>query len=203
MSCDQVKAFETLTQEVLLFVETNQQNNVLDIFNKYKIMLFPTSTEQNSHESDMEVEEIDVGPDNKVEKKRMEFYKSLMLSLHSDSQESPPTTIMASYNSFNDLLQAMAVVKKQLDKDCVGVVQKSIVMGKLLWISKRFNRFKEALSHSGYSKSWANFLINLYKLNLRHPNISKSSLSLHALRSNLNFLNDIEECLPEFDEFNW
>ena len=124
-----------------------------------------------------------------------------MLSLRSDSEEIPTTPIRASYNSFKDLLEAMTAVKKHLDKNCVGVFRKSIDMGSLLWVSKVFNRFKEALSHSGYSKSWANFLIHLYKLYLRHPNISKSSLSLHTLRSNINFLNDNEECLPEFDKF--
>ena len=78
MSCDQLKAFETLTEEVLFFVQTNQQNNVRDIFNKYKMELFPKSSEQISPESDMEEDEIEneieVEPENKVEKKRMEFY---------------------------------------------------------------------------------------------------------------------------------
>ena len=125
-----------------------------------------------------------------------------MLSLRSDSEEIPTTPIMASYNSFKDLLEAMTAVKKHLDKNCVCVIRKSIDMGNLLWISKVFNRFKEALSHCGYSKSWAKFLIHLYQLYLRHPNISKSSLFLHTLRSNINFLNDNEDCLPEFDNFN-
>ena len=58
MSCDQLKAFETLTEKFLLFVQTNQQNNVLDTFNKYKTKLFPKSSEQNSLESEMEVDEI-------------------------------------------------------------------------------------------------------------------------------------------------
>ena len=65
MNCDQLKAFETLTEEVRLFVQSNQQNNVLDIFNKYKIKLFPKSSEQFSPESKMEVEEIEVEPENK------------------------------------------------------------------------------------------------------------------------------------------
>ena len=112
--------------------------------------LFPKSSEQFSPESDMEEDEIEneieVEPENKIEKKRIEFYKSLMLSLHSDSEEIPTTPVMASYNAFLDLLEAMTAVKKQLDKNCVDVVRKSIDMGKLLWISKKFNRFKEALS---------------------------------------------------------
>ena len=201
MSCDQVETFETLTVEVLRFVQTNHQNNVLVIFKKYKMKLFSKSSEQISPESEMEVDEIEVEPENKVKMKRMEFHKSLMLSLRSNSEEIPTIPIMASYNSFKDLLEAMTAVKKELDNNCVGIIRKSIV-GKLLWISKRFNRFKEALSHCGNSKSWANFLIHLYKHYLRHPNISKSSPSLHALRSNINFLNDIVECLPEFDDFN-
>ena len=150
MSCDQVKAFETLTEEVLLFVQTNQQNNVLDIFNKYKMKLYPKSSEQISPESDLGVDEIEVVPESEVENKRMQFYKSLMLSLRSDSEEVPTTPIMASSNSFKDLLEARTAVKKQLDKNCVGIVQKSIEMGKLIWISKRFSRFTEALSHCGY-----------------------------------------------------
>ena len=96
MSCDQLKALETLPEEVLLFVQTNQQNNVLDIFNKYKTKLFPKSSEQISLESKMEVDEIEIESESKVEKKRMDFYKSPMLSLRSDSEEIPTTPIMTS-----------------------------------------------------------------------------------------------------------
>ena len=78
MSCDQLKAFETLTEEVLLFVQTNQQNNVRDIFIKFKMELFPKPSEQISPESDMEEDEIEneieIEPENKVEKKRLEFH---------------------------------------------------------------------------------------------------------------------------------
>ena len=112
--------------------------------------LYPKSSEQISPESDLGVDEIEVVPESEVENKRMQFYKSLMLSLRSDSEEVPTTPIMASSNSFKDLLEARTAVKKQLDKNCVGIVQKSIEMGKLIWISKRFSRFKEALSHCGY-----------------------------------------------------
>ena len=46
----------------------------------------------------------------------MDFYTPLMLSLRSDSGRIPTIPIMASYNSFKDLLEAMAAVKEQLDK---------------------------------------------------------------------------------------
>ena len=132
MSCDQIKTFETFTEEVLLFVQTNQQNNIqtAKIFNKYKMKLFSKSSEQISPETELEVDEIKVEPESKVEKKRMEFYKSLMLCQRSDSEEIPTTPIMALNNSFKDLLEAMTAVKKQLNKNCVVIVRKRIEMGK-------------------------------------------------------------------------
>ena len=69
----------------------------------------------------MEVDEIEVEPENKVETKRMEFYKSHMLCRRSDSEEIPTIPVMASFNSFKDLVEEMAAVKKQLDKNCEGI----------------------------------------------------------------------------------
>lgn len=247
MSCDQLKEFEALTKEVLLYVDETHQQRVIEMFNNFKVKHFhipstepgplmdvhesnekgdtsqlPSSetgslmdvdesneegdTSQISEESELfETEETSAPEEtreNKMYKRRTKFYEALMQSLRSDSLVIPSTTtIEASYTSFKDLLEAISNIKKQLDRNCVSVVQKSVEVGRLFWISKTFGMFKEAYQFIGYSRVWANFLVNLHNVYRRHPNIYKSTLPLHVLRSNMDLLNDIGECLPEFDQF--
>lgn len=144
--------------------------------------------------------------DNGEKKKREKFFKALLESVRSNSVEtssiSSSDVILASYTCFSDLLEAIKEKKKELELGLKSVVQRSIELGRLLWIAKTFNRFNEAFNQSGYSRTWANFLVNLYKIYCRHNNISKSTLPLHVLRANMKLLYDIAECLPEFDQIS-
>ena len=121
-----------------------------------------------------------------------------MESLKSTPPENSSTVVMNQYHSFSDLLEAIKGTKRQLDKSSNTVLQKSIELGRLFWVSKRFKKFDEAFRGAGYSRAWANFLIKLYDVQRRHPNVYKSSMPLHVLRSNINYLFDNEEYFEKF-----
>ena len=124
-----------------------------------------------------------------------------MESLKSTPPENSSSAVMTQNHSFSDLLAAIKETKRQLDKFSNTVLQKSVELGRFFWVSKKFKKFNEAFRGAGYSRAWANFLIKLYDVQRRHPNVYKSSMPLHVLRSNINYLFDIEEYSPEFNKF--
>ena len=200
MNCDHL---DSLAKEVLLYVDADKQNKVLDIFAKYKHQHLTTPND-NDDDDTMEADdsnETDESLMAKEEKRQHNFYKALIESLESTPPENSSSVVMTQYNTFSDLLKAIKETKRQLDKSSNTVLQKSVELGRLFWVSKRFKKFDEAFRGAGYTRAWANFLIKLYDVQRRHPNVYKSSMPLHVLRSNFNYLFDIEEYLPEFDKF--
>ena len=150
-------------KEVLLYFDADKQKKKLEIFAKYKQQHLTTSND-NDDDATMEADdsnETDESLMAKEEKRRHKFYKALMESLKSTPPENSSTVVMTQYHSFYDLLEAIKETKRQLDKSSNTVLQKSIELGRLFWVSKRFKKFDEAFRGAGYSRAWANFLITL------------------------------------------
>ena len=200
MSCD----LDSLAKEVLLYVDADKQTTMLEIFAKYKHQHLTTPND-NDDDVTMEADDSNETDESlmasREEKRRHKFHKAHMETLKSTSPENSSSVILTQYHSFSDLLEARKETKRQLDKSSNTVLQKSVELGRLFWVSKIFKKFDEAFCGAGYSRAWANFLIKLYDVQRRHPNVYKSSMPLHMLRSNFNHLFDIEKYLSEFDNF--
>lgn len=180
--------FSNLMQDVLVFIAADDAEQVEGLFNQYK----------NKHLPDLMEIETTNSCENENEK-REKFCKLLMESLV-NTNSGDGITMQENFSSLSDLMRAVRETKKEMDVHSSFIVRKGCLMGNLFLQSKRFGKFKEAFQAVGYSRAWANFLINLCLVYQSHPNIGKTSLSLHCLRSNMAILQDITHYLPDFDK---